>query len=573
MSFQLIIALPLLHCASLLPSTANKFLPHRTPAAPPSACATRPQIPPSRCKNVYADGASSSSASPLFSSLNISVSNVVANLAGSDITAPNALQRAAFPPIAAGRDTILHAWTGSGKTLAFLVPLLEHLDGSSREPQALILSPSRELAFQIHRVAEAALAGSGLGAAAVVGGANPNRQLEKIKKTRPQLIIGTPGRVAELAFEWKKLKLQRVRHVVIDEVDEALRPPHLDHTLELLHSMQDGRPLQLIFASATADTPAVRRVAAQLLTNDPLLLTLLPPDAAAAASATEEGGDEGAVAADVVLDGEREAAVDAAATSDSDGAYAVDDEASTMIPSALGAQLPSSITHGVWVIERNKGLKAVHALHHTTNPPPRCLVFVNSPHRAKVVCQKLWEAYGIAAAPLYGEQEREERVDVMRRLLDGRVRIAVTTEMGARGLDIPGLTHVINLELPTDPQHYVHRAGRCGRAGKDGTVLSLAPPGKAFVVDKLTKSLGVPLHEMHIKGGDIHVTPRQYGSRRVASSGVKAKVRKARGTRAAGDGGGSGGAGGGGKKKGAPKVKRGYPKQQPAAVERGRPRE
>ena len=158
---------------------------------------------------------------------------------------------------------------------------------------------------------------------------------------------------------------------------------------------------------------------------------------------------------------------------------------------ALGAQLPSSITHGVWVIERNKGLKAVHALHHTTNPPPRCLVFVNSPHRAKVVCQKLWEAYGIAAAPLYGEQEREERVDVMRRLLDGRVRIAVTTEMGARGLDIPGLTHVINLELPTDPQHYVHRAGRCGRAGKDGTVLSLAPPGKAFVVASMASGRGL----------------------------------------------------------------------------------
>ena len=109
------------------------------------------------------------------------------------------------------------------------------------------------------------------------------------------------------------------------------------------------------------------------------------------------------------------------------------------------------------------------------------------------------------AAPLYGEQEREERVDVMRRLLDGRVRIAVTTEMGARGLDIPDLTHVVNLELPTDPSHYVHRAGRCGRAGVAGTVLSLVPPGKAFVVSKLTKALGVPLRDMRIKGGVIEV--------------------------------------------------------------------
>ena len=199
-------------------------------------------------------------------------SRMVSNLAASSITAPNALQRSAYEPIASGRDCILHAWTGSGKTLSFLLPLLSQLDATSREPQALVLSPSRELAFQIQRVAESVLEGTGLSSAAVVGGANPNRQLERIKKTRPQLIVGTPGRVGELAFEWKKLKLQRVRHIVIDEVDEALRVPHLDHTLKLLESAQDGRPLQLVFASATADTPAVRRVAAQLLTNSPLLL-------------------------------------------------------------------------------------------------------------------------------------------------------------------------------------------------------------------------------------------------------------------------------------------------------------
>ena len=158
------------------------------------------------------------------------------------------------------------------------------------------------------------------------------------------------------------------------------------------------------------------------------------------------------------------------------------------------------------VLGANRELKLVHALHHS-KPAPRCLVFVNSPYRAKRVCDRLWEAYGIPAAPLYGRQEREERVDVMRRLVDGRVRIAVATEMGARGLDLPGLTHVVNLELPTDPSHYVHRAGRCGRAGEPGTVLSLVQPGKAFVVAKMTKALGVELHDMQIKGGAVEVVP------------------------------------------------------------------
>ena len=173
-------------------------------------------------------------------------------------------------------------------------------------------------------------------------------------------------------------------------------------------------------------------------------------------------------------------------------------------------------------------LETMKSLYHS-QPAPKCLLFVNSPHRVKIVCEKLWDSYGIPAEPLYGDQEREERVEVMRKLLDGRCRMAVTTEMGARGLDLPGLTHVVNLELPTDVSHYVHRAGRCGRAGAPGTVLSVVPQNKAFVVTKLAKALGVPLHQMMIKGGEIaEITP---GARRGGGGGAK-------------DGGGSTSAGG-----------------------------
>lgn len=111
---------------------------------------------------------------------------------------------------------------------------------------------------------------------------------------------------------------------------------------------------------------------------------------------------------------------------------------------------------------------------------------------------------------------------MMRRLLDGRVRLAVSTEMGARGLDIPGLTHVINLDLPTDASHYVHRAGRCGRAGADGTVLSLARPGDKHIVNKFTRQLGVPLNEMELRGGKVEV------GRLVGGSAVRAPARGGR---------------------------------------------
>ena len=540
---------------------------------------------------IHADAASADAASlPDFVALGVSVPGVVENLAAQKIIRPNALQRAAFAEIAAGRDAILHAWTGSGKTLAFLLPLLERLDPKERSPQLLIICPSRELAFQIARVAEMVLAGSGMSAAAVVGGANPNRQLEKIKKERPSVIVGTPGRVCELAFDWQKLKLQRIRHVVIDEVDAALKPPHLDHCQQLLHSTQDGRPLQLVLASATADTPPVRRVAAQLL-KSPLMLRLRPPASSADGGTGDDANDD---AGDEDGGGNAEGAL-----------------------SALGAQLPSSITHGLMVISPNKGLKQVHALHHTT-PSPKCLVFVNSPYRVKMVCERLESQYNLQAVPLYGEQEREERVDVMRKLLDGTARLAVSTEMGARGLDIPGLSHVVNLELPTDPSHYVHRAGRCGRAGTPGTVVSLCPPGKAFVVSKLTKALGVPLVDLHIKGGKVE--PGRAVESGGGSGSRRAQVRPSRATTPTGGGGGGGermrsaaaamegeeegggsdgsgsGSGSSGdvrraprsvvkrtksKKKGAaaapkakkpprpPKVKRGYPKQQPTTMASG----
>ena len=186
-------------------------------------------------------------------------SQVAANLAALNISAPNALQRASFAPLAAGRDGVLHAPTGSGKTLAFLLPLIAQLDAASREPQALVLCPSRELAFQTHRVAQQLLADSGLRSGIVAGGANPNRQIERLRKERPQLLIGTAGRVGELAYESKKLKLQRVRHLVLDEVDEALVAPHAEPTRRVLDDVSDGRPLQLLFCSATADTPATRR--------------------------------------------------------------------------------------------------------------------------------------------------------------------------------------------------------------------------------------------------------------------------------------------------------------------------
>jgi len=110
---------------------------------------------------------------------------------------------------------------------------------------------------------------------------------------------------------------------------------------------------------------------------------------------------------------------------------------------------------------------------------------------------------GLVAAPLHGDSSKDDRKEILSRLRDGRLRLVVCTELAARGIDIPSLTHVINFELPTDASHYIHRAGRCGRAARRGLVLNFANPSTKFVVRRFGKQLGVKIRDCEIREGQI----------------------------------------------------------------------
>merc|ERR1711966_455167 len=110
---------------------------------------------------------------------------------------------------------------------------------------------------------------------------------------------------------------------------------------------------------------------------------------------------------------------------------------------------------------------------------------------------------GFVAAPLHGKSSKEDRREVIERMKDGRLQFVVATELEARGLDIPGVTHVINLELPTNGPGYVHRAGRCGRAGRSGLVVNFATPSTKFVIRRFGKQLKVPVSDCEIRGGQV----------------------------------------------------------------------
>ncbi len=171
------------------------------------------------------------------------------------------IQRAAIAPIVAGNDVVLQAATGTGKTLAYLLPLLQRMRGDEKF-RVLVIAPSPELAIQILRVAEA-FGGPGITGASLIGGANPERQRDRLKK-HPRIIVGTPGRVIEMIFD-RRLKVAQMSAVVLDETDEILST-HNEKNLREIASRPEFEP-QLIFASATFGAKA-EQLAKDLMRDD-----------------------------------------------------------------------------------------------------------------------------------------------------------------------------------------------------------------------------------------------------------------------------------------------------------------
>jgi ATP-dependent RNA helicase DeaD len=183
-----------------------------------------------------------------FTELGISPA-LIAALARQQITDPTPIQNAALPPLLEGKDAYLHAETGTGKTLAYLLPLFCRIDLNLAATQVVVVAPTHELAIQIQRQAcdLAQNAAMALRSLLLIGGTSTERQIEKLKK-KPHLVVGSPGRIAELIAKGK-LKARDVRAVVIDEADLLLNEEHLQATLAIIRAAPPSR--QLLFASAT----------------------------------------------------------------------------------------------------------------------------------------------------------------------------------------------------------------------------------------------------------------------------------------------------------------------------------
>ena len=350
---------------------------------------------------------------------------------------PTPIQQAALPVLLAGEDACLTAETGTGKTLAYLLPIFARLDAARPAAQAMILAPTHELAIQIHRQCcdLAQNAGLPVRSLLLIGGTSMERQLDKLK-TKPHVVVGSPGRIRDL-MHLRKLKTPAIRTVVIDEADRLLAGETLSVVRAILEGVPAGR--QVVFASAT-----------------------------------EQAGSAGVMA---------ELAPRAA-----------------MLRAGAGA-VNADITHLYLVCEPRDKPKALRQLLSAMNPD-RALVFARQNDAAERITAQL-DHHGIAVAELHADFDKLDRKQAMDDFRASRVRVLVASDMAARGLDFPGVSHVFNLDAPLQSRAYLHRAGRTGRAGEKGVAVTLIGEDELRLVRRYESELGIVLQPVRLREGRV----------------------------------------------------------------------
>lgn len=361
-----------------------------------------------------------------FLSLGISEARV-AKLESIGFTEPTAIQEQAIPQLLAGADVLGQAQTGTGKTAAFALPILERLDLNSDSLQALILTPTRELAIQVGQALRSFNTKPGAKILTVYGGSDISRQMIQLERG-VHVVVGTPGRVIDL-MERGKLKLENLAWFVLDEADEMLNMGFIQDVERILVTTPSTK--QSTFFSATMP-PAVKRLVKNFL-KSPVTVK-------------------------------------------------VETEDST----------PTHIDQQIYLVPYHLSKEEALLPILEYEAPTSALIFVRTKDSASRLTEIL-QASGHSVDEYHGNLSQSQREALLRRFRNQQVRWVVATDIAARGLDIDGLTHVFNLDIPDDPERYVHRIGRTGRAGKKGIAITLISGKERYKLRQLEQQVGMPL--------------------------------------------------------------------------------
>nr|ADE05572.1 increased size exclusion limit 1b [Nicotiana benthamiana] len=428
---------------------------------------------------------------------------LVERLEKEGFTIPTDVQAAAVPTVLKNHDVVIQSYTGSGKTLAYVLPILSQVGplsgeisngsetGNKAGIEAVIVAPSRELGMQIVRELEKLLGPADKKLVQqLVGGANRSRQEEALRKNKPAIVVGTPGWIAEISAAGK-LPTHGCCYLVLDEVDQLLAVNFREDMQRILDHVgrrpgacrgESSSPLvkrsarQTIMVSATVPFSVIR--AARSWGCNPLLVQA---NKVVALESVPSSGP-------VNISGTPPTA------SSSSNVQAMP-SVQSLPPNLQHYYTITRIQHKVDMLRR-----CVHAL------DAKCVIaFMNHTKQLKDAVFKL-EARGMKAAELHGDLSKLVRSTILKKFRNGEVRVLLTNELSARGLDLPECDLVVNLGLPTDSVHYAHRAGRTGRLGRKGTVVIICEEPEVFVVKKLQKQLSLSIQACEFSDGNLVIT-------------------------------------------------------------------
>jgi len=372
------------------------------------------------------------------------------------------IQCKVIPHLSAGESVFFTSATGTGKTFAYLLPLLTYLLEKERTvsvPRVLILAPTLELCSQISSELEFLLVDTPVRSFLAIGSISLDRQIENIKKTKPDIVVGNPNRLLLLAQK-KFLKLNNLYSLVFDEADRLVSDEMINDTTELLS--------------------LIRKFAK----TDKILLT------ACSATLNKKCAEK----VQTVFFGSEES------------------RGGTFIESEGNEILRDKIEH--WAIfsekrRKDQTLRSLLAAIKTKKSRIKALVFTSKGDEAAMVLSRL-QYHHVPAAGLFGKAgkkalsgaERKEALDLFR---SGSVEVLVSTDLAARGLDIPNITHVIALDVPSDSEVYIHRCGRTGRAGKRGIMVTIGDETQMRLLSSLEKKLKIRVNPKELYMGKVCV--------------------------------------------------------------------
>uniref|UniRef100_A0A6T2F6Q1 RNA helicase n=1 Tax=Eutreptiella gymnastica TaxID=73025 RepID=A0A6T2F6Q1_9EUGL len=391
------------------------------------------------------------------------------------------IQTATFQAVLDGKDVIGRSHTGTGKTLAFCLPLTEkmlQISEPSLDPTCIVLSPTRDLAQQTEKVFRSTLRHSRHKTTLLVGGVPMESQFEALDAGNVGVVVGTPGRLCELA-RLKRLTLSQLRYIVVDEADEMLKQGFQDE-MEYLLAFAPQNAQALLFCATM--TPALHSIANDFCKPGMVSIDLVKDSASATAAA----------------DAEQRASA-----------------------TAKGLAVAPTVTHEVLPVHPHARVGVIADIL-VTRAPRKAIVFVNTRHEAAAVARELWQIGLQSVAtwdgcwPLHGDMPQEERSAALKEFrTEGRLKVLVATDVAARGMDVSGVELVLHCGLPVTQhsaarrvggqgvkihiENFTHRCGRTGRAGSLGTSLLLYDPGagEAKQLPKLAARLNIVFQRTH----------------------------------------------------------------------------